>query len=309
MTGVIRTLGADLPAEQAGPTYAHEHLIIDSPFVAKAMPHISLQSVDEAVAELEKCVRAGVRTMVDAMPAASGRNPEKLMQASIRTGVRMVASTGLHTSKYYDDVPWTHTESADALAARFIADVEHGIDQHDYLGGVVERTEVRAGVIKVAALTAQLTASEHRLFEAAAITHLETGVPILTHTEGGQGGLAQIETLLDLGVSPGRIALSHTDKVHDVEYHRSMLSRGVYLCYDQGLRTPKVTALLLETMTGEGFGDQLIMGTDGARRSLWSTLGGSPGLAYLYTGFAKLFDEPTDRLFTVNPSRWLTIGN
>lgn len=29
MTGVIRTIGGDLPAELAGPTYVHELLIID----------------------------------------------------------------------------------------------------------------------------------------------------------------------------------------------------------------------------------------------------------------------------------------
>src|SRR5918995_3780297 len=152
MSGVIRTLGGDLPAVLAGPTYAHEHLIIDSPLVAKSMPHIHLHSVDEAVAEVETCIVAGVRTMVDAMPAAAGRDPERLSQVSVFTGMRVVAATGLHTERYYDDVPWTREETSEELAARFIADIEEGIDQNDYRGETVDRTSIRAGVVKVGTL-------------------------------------------------------------------------------------------------------------------------------------------------------------
>ncbi len=99
MTGMIRTIGGDLPSDLAGPTYTHEHLIIDSPLVAETMPHIHLGSVDEGRAEVEPCIAAGVRTMVDAMPAGSGRDPDKLARISVLTGMRVVAATGLHTDK------------------------------------------------------------------------------------------------------------------------------------------------------------------------------------------------------------------
>jgi 5-phospho-D-xylono-1,4-lactonase len=188
VTGVIRTIGGDLPAELAGPTYVHEHLIIDTPLVAETMPQIHLHSVDEAVAELQTCVAAGVRTMVDAMPAASGRDPERLSRISVLSGVRVVAATGLHTARYYQDVPWTEVESPEQMADRFVADIEVGIDRHDYRGETVERTGVRAGVVKVAALGARLTVREERLFEAGAMTWSRTGAPVLTHTEGGLVG-------------------------------------------------------------------------------------------------------------------------
>ena len=227
----------------------------------------------------------------------------------------IVAATGLHTPKYYDAVPWTDTESPELLADRFIADIESGIDRHDYLGTTVDRTEHRAGVVKVAAPAEELTARDQRLFEAAAMTSSATGVPILTHTESGKGGLQQVEMLQRLGVSPERVALSHTDKVDEPAYHRELLSTGVFLCYDQALRWQgeNHTARLIVSMVDAGFGKQLLLGTDGARRTLWSTLGGNPGLAWLHTGLVDRLraegvgSEQIDALFEANPARFLTI--
>ncbi|HET9258704.1 MAG TPA: aryldialkylphosphatase [Acidimicrobiia bacterium] len=310
MTGVIRTIGGDLPAELAGPTYTHEHLVIDSPLVAETMPHIHLGSIDEGCAEVETCVVAGVRTMVDAMPAGSGRDPDKLARISILTGMRVVAATGLHTERYYRDLPWAGAEDPEVLAQRFVADIEDGIDLFDYRGEKVDRTAILAGVVKVATMGVQLNDRDRRLFAAAAITSQKTGVPILTHTEGGMGGLAQIEELLGLGISPDRIALSHTDKVADAGYHRAMLETSAYLCYDQGIREPEQTFELVGSMVESGFADQLLLGTDGARRTLWKTLGGEPGLASLIGVARERLTSPlVDQIFVVNPARWLSLAS
>ena len=315
---LIRTLGGDIPSVTAGPAFVHEHLIIDSPLVAREMAHIHLPSVDEAATEVHRCIAAGVRLMVDAMPAASGRDPERLARASILTGMRVVGATGLHTQKYYGDVAWTRDEDPEALSARFVADIEDGIDKHDYRGETVERTEVRAGIIKVATLGEAISEEELRLFEAAAMAHAATGAPILTHTEGGRGGPAQIDLLASHGIAPNRIALSHTDKISDPGYHREMLETGANLCYDQALRhgtgPDNQTAQLLDAMTELGFADQLMLGTDGARRSLWSTLGGAPGLDWLYTDLPGLLgglglpEGVIAGFFVDNPARFLAFG-
>jgi len=66
-------------------------------------------------------------------------------------------------------------------------------------------------------------------------------------------------------------------------------------------------------MIDEGFIDQIMLGTDGARRSLWSSLAGTPGLAWLYTGWSQtlkrfgLTQEHLDKVFIDNPARILTI--
>lgn len=309
---VIRTVLGDIDPLALGVTYMHEHLIIDHPLVADRFPHISLPSVDEAVGEVRRCVTAGVGAMVDAMPCAAGRNIVKLAEVSRRTGVAIVASTGLHTARYYPGAPWALALDAEALAALFVADLVEGIDRFDYTGPVVERTEHRAGILKVATMGERPTPTEHRLLEAAAIAQERTGCPILTHCEDGIGAPAQVEALIALGVDVGRVVLSHTDKVRDTAYHRDLLASGVNLEYDQALRQDPAedrwTLDLLGEMTGEGNLPQLMVGTDGARRSLWEELGGAPGLADLKTRVDAAFDPDTCRALLVdNPARFLAL--
>ena len=292
MTGTVRTVLGDIDPGELGVTYVHEHLIIDCPIVAELFPHIYLPSVEEAVAETETCRGAGVTTMVDVMPYG-GSYLAKLRKVSLRTGMQIVASTGLHTEKYYpDDTP--------IESARFSADVAAG-----------------CGVFKAATGPEGINPRASQLFAAMAETHLETGVPIITHCEDGHGALAQIELLTSLGVPLDRVVISHTDKFPDPRYHRDILQTGVNLEYDQALRQAggvPTTPQLLASMIEEGFLPQLMLGTDGARRSLWRTLGGSPGLAYLAAGYAEVLDahgvghHEIQALFVANPARWLVLA-
>lgn len=319
MNARVRTVLGDIEPDDLGLTYIHEHLIIDSPIVVDRWPHIHLPSVDEAVRELELCAAAGVGAFVDAMPAASGRGPLRLAEASRRSGVHVIACTGLHTSKYYEGQRWTVEESAGVLAELFIADVVEGIDRYDYMGPVIRRTPHRAGILKVAVLEAAPTPRDLRVFEAAAIAHTTTGVPILTHCEGGRGGMAQIEAFDRLGIPLERIVISHTDKVPDLAYHRDLLETGVYLEYDQAVRQGEDavdgTGRIVAAMIGDGHADRLMLSTDGARRSLWTSLGGEPGLAWLATRFVEILislgiEEPAIRtMFVDNPASFLPFDN
>lgn len=315
-----RTVLGDVPAEDLGLTYAHEHLIVDSALVAERFPHIHLPSVEEAVAEVRTCAQAGVGAMVDVMPAGAGGDVGRLAAVSRATGVHVVAATGVHTARYYEEGVWALTAPPEALAARFRADLEEGAafegGDRDHEGEPeAEGGRPRAGVVKVATLGERPDDAERRAFEAAVQVQRELGVPVLTHCEGGRGGVAQVEFLRDLGARLDRVVLSHTDKVPDRSYHRELLASGVNLVYDQALRQPpeerRGTAWLVAEMLSEGFGDRILLGTDGARRSLWRTLGGSPGLAWLAEGFAPVLDAwgvdeaARRRLFVDNPARVL----
>jgi phosphotriesterase-related protein len=315
MTKFVRTVLGDVSPDRLGVTYVHEHLIIDSPLVRETMPHIHLPSAEDAADELGLCRDAGVGTVVDTMPAGSGRSVERLVEASRRSGVHIVASTGMHTQKYYDDVAWANTEDAEHLASRFIADLQIGIDRHDYLGSSVHRTEHRAGIIKAATSAEPNPQRDRRVFEAAAIASRRTGAPMLTHCEAGLGAAHQIELLESLEVPLERVVISHTDKVDDPIYHRDLLETGVHLEYDQALRQSdtddNTTAMLLRSMIDRGFLAQLMVGTDGARRTLWSSLGGRPGLSWLASGFRSTMrrhgigDAHQHVLFVENPRRFL----
>ena len=234
----VRTVLGDVDCRSLGATYVHEHLILDNPLIAADYPHIHLPSVDEAVAELQPCAEAGVGCMVDAMPAAVGDIPDRLADISQRTGVAIVAMTGLHTPKYYIHHPWAIEADPDVLAQLFAADIEDGIDRFDYTGPVVERTEYRAGVIKVATEVAEVSDRARRVFAGAAEAARQTGVPILTHTEAGVGAFGQLEVFRDLGFPLQRVVISHTDKITDAQYHVDLLRSGVMLEFDQALRQP-----------------------------------------------------------------------
>lgn len=314
---MIRTVLGDVDPQESGAAYVHEHLVLDSPLIARDFPHIMLDSVDAAVSELAPCKAAGVGTMVDAMPCAGGRNVERLAEISRRSGIAIVATTGLHTSKYYVHHRRAELAGADELAALFIADVADGIDRYDYTGPVIDRTEHRAGIIKVATASDEPTDRDRRLFAAAAAASGTTGAPIITHCENGLGAMRQIELLDGFGVPLERVVLSHTDKVVDPAYHRDLLDPGANLEYDQALRhageAEPPTARLLREMIGVGFLGQLMLGTDGARRKLWTALGGSPGLAWLRTGFCErlrnegIGDAEVTALFEDNPRRFQSL--
>lgn len=312
--GMVRTVLGDVPAAQLGVTYAHEHLIIDCPMVVDRFPHILLDDVDAAVSELEDCATAGVGAVVDAMPCATGRDAVRLAAASRRSGVHVIATTGLHTRKWYPGLSWANEVGPEELADLFVADIVVGIDRFDYMGPIVARTEYRAGLIKVGTLQESPNERDRRVFAAAADTHLRTGVPILTHCEEGRGGVEQVKLLAGLGVDPANVVLSHTDKADDLSYHLALLATGVNLEYDQALRHPidktSNTARLVAGVVEAGYVDQIMLGTDGARRSMWTAYGGTPGLAALVTDLLPVLrglgvgEEAVRRMLVHNPARF-----
>jgi phosphotriesterase-related protein len=309
---IIRTVLGDIEPEDLGPTYAHEHLVIDRGRILETEPDMLLDDVDLAVEELEPARALGLAAVVDAMPCAAGRNAVKLAEISRRSGIHVVASTGLHLSKFYAPDAWTEHETAAQLADRFTADIVKGIDRNDYAGPVVERTVHRAGVMKIAG-SAVLTDLERRVFEAAATAHRRTGCPILTHCTEGRGAIEQIENLVAHGVDAGHITLSHTDRVVDRGYHRDILATGVFVEYDQGFRwkagEENGTLTLATWMVEDGCEDQLMLGLDAARQRYWTTYGGSPGWTFLLGSFADslrdrgLTDDDLRSIFVTNPAR------
>jgi 5-phospho-D-xylono-1,4-lactonase len=308
---VVRTVLGDVGSDRLGTCWAHEHLIIDGGVPKLVNPGISLPRVEDAVAELAPCVAAGLRAVVDAMPADAGRNVAKLAEVSRRAGVHVVAATGLHHARFYGERHWGELLAPEELAELFVADITEGIDAHDCNGPVVRRTPHRAGVVKAAGSEGGPSPRDRRVFEAAALATARTGTALLTHCEGGTGGPAQLELLDRLGVPLDRVLLSHTDKVADRGYHRELLAAGAYLVYDQGLRTPETTARLVGWAVEDGHQDRLLLGTDGARRSLWSVLGGAPGLAAL-AGLgrrlaAQLGQAVMDRILVANPAAALEL--
>jgi predicted metal-dependent phosphotriesterase family hydrolase len=308
----VRTVLGDIDPSELGITYAHEHLVIDGGRPVQLVPEFDLGDVDRMASEIDEAKGHGLRSVVDAMPCDAGRNATKLAELSRRTGVNVVAPTGLHHDRYYGPAHWSHRVTAQQLAELFVADIEDGIDANDYRGPIVSRTTHRAGVIKVAGSEGGPSARDTRVFEAAAEAHRRTGAPILTHCEGGTGALEQVRLLGDLGVELGHVALSHVDKVVDRGYHRELLSSGAFAEYDGSFRwadKPNGTLQLITWMTEDGLDDRIVLGMDAARQGYYHAYGGQPGLVWLVDGFRRLLEaagieaEVRERMFVDNPAK------
>lgn len=286
MSGHIRTVLGDREPSGTGVVYGHEHLILDSPLIEDRFPHILLNDVDAAIEEVSACAAAGAVLMVDAMPMSAGRDAVRLAEIARRTNVDIISATGLHHDRYYGPQHWTNRVAEDELIELMTADLLEGIDEFDYTGPIIRRSSYRAGIVKVATSGPTPDRRDLRHLRVSAIVSKATGAPILTHCEGGKGGMLQIEQLLAHGVPASAIILSHVDKAHDIAYLTELADAGVVLELDQSLREwqrgrDSITVRAICALAEHDLLGQVIVGTDGARRSLWRSLGGSPGLEWL----------------------------
>ena len=307
-----RTVLGDVEPAAMGVTYAHEHLIIDGGRPVEMSPDFLLADVDRLATELADAAAVGLQTAIDAMPADCGRNPAKLAELSRRTGINVVAATGLHHEKFYGPSHWSLRASEDELADLFVADVADGIDERDYGGPIVRRTDIRAGIVKVGGSQDGPSTRDLLIFRAAAAAHIRTGVPVHTHCEAGTGALEQIRTLVDAGVPASRISLSHVDKVVDRGYHRELFGTGAFAVYDQAFRWgdgENGTLRLLDWCVADGHAGQVMLGMDAARQGYYRAFGGTPGLAFLLRDFSDELEargigpELRRAFFVDNPAR------
>lgn len=311
MNPFIRTVLGDIPPQQMGICYAHEHLIIDAGFTTHQTPDFLLDDAAKCAAELREAYATGVRTMVDSMPMACGRNVLKLAEVSRLSGVQILCPTGIHLAKYYPPGHWSMRMDAETLAKLFVREITEGIDANDASGPQWRATPHRAGLIKVAGGLNQLDAQQRKTFEAAAAAHRITGSPILTHTEQGTAAMEQIKLLGSLGADLRHVILSHLDREPDAAYHRDVLQTGVRIEYDSTFRwkspddNPTLN-LLIKLLPL--FPDQIALGMDAARRSYWTHYGGTPGLTFLQTTWTARMKQagiPEDlihRVFVTTPA-------
>jgi len=309
-----RTVLGDISPEEMGLTYSHEHIVIEESFPTLANPEFILNDTVRISAEMKELYLLGGRTMVDTMPAACGRNILKLAEVSRNSGVNIIVPTGLHQEMYYPPNHWRYHLSVDELTQLFIKDITEGVDQYDYNCPVIKRTVHKAGMIKLATGDDRITDHQHKIFEAVVNAHLETGVPILTHTNGGKLAMEQVELFLKLGADLDHLVISHVDKQKDLVFHHDLMQTGVYVEYDSHFRLMAKgddwVYRLLESMLPD-HSDRIVIGMDMAKNTYWKSYGGKPGLTYLLNEFkqeleSRGLDGHYEKLFFINPQKLYT---
>jgi phosphotriesterase-related protein len=208
-------------------------------------------------------------------------------------------------------------EDADELAGLFISEIRDGMFAYDPDEPLARRTDVRAGVIKIATGPEGVSGAYTAVFEAAVRAHLETGAPIVTHTELGAYGPDQATFLISRGVAPESIVIGHMDRRADLHESVRAAEQGVFLAYDTVARykyhSDEEELNLIDGLVEGGFGDRLLMGMDVTRDRLCA-YGGKFGLVHLALRFADLLrerigGENTAAIFRDNPRRALSFRN
>jgi phosphotriesterase-related protein len=241
----VRTIMGDIDPALMGVTYSHEHIVIDESYPVLQNPDFILNDTKKIAEELNEVYAAGGRTMVDTMPADCGRNILKLAEVSRLSGIQIIAPTGIHLPVYYPPHHWQYYLPEEQLTQLFVDDVEIGIDRYDYNSPVVERSSHRAGMIKLASGDDPFDDNLKKIFRAVVATHKKTGVPILTHTNGGRHAVAQAELFHLLGADLRHVVISHVDRCNDWGYHQALMQTGVRVEYDSAFsmerRTMKIS--------------------------------------------------------------------
>ena len=295
---MIRTVLGDIPGDVLGHAQCHEHLFIEKGVSFSVNPALYMDNAAQSNAELFAYKKSGGGAILDAQPVFCGRMAKALADASSRTGVHIIATTGYHKTLFYgEDSPvFSYTEQQ--LADTFLADVREGM-----LEPSGNRIGAKAGIIKIALDERGHNGTYEKLLSAVTAAATATGAPVLVHTDPRTDALGLVKRLMDAGVFADRITVCHLCRSrYDFAYHKELLSTGAFLCYDSVNRLKYLShaqlIALIEEMLASGYADKLLLSLDTTRERL-AAYGGSMGLSYILDTFVPMLrahDIPKDAI-------------
>jgi phosphotriesterase-related protein len=224
---LITTLGRKRPND-LGMILPHEHIFLDlrrwnEPGYGEA----EVEHVIAAMApEIKRARDAGVTLIVETTPVGVGRRPDILQRLSATTGFPVVLATGCYGEPWTP--PWVHEASETALIDWMIGELTQK----------VEGADTPANWIKLSVNDNGLTATETKIFRAAAKAARETNSSIGSHTVRGTIALDQLDLLETLGASLERFIWFHTNRESDFGFHVEAVRRGAWIEYDGIGRPP-----------------------------------------------------------------------
>lgn len=339
----LKTVCGALTRDQLGVVTSHEHVLLDLTAFYQALPvkgvddpatqkvemwnlgilsrdcyalkdNLLLDNEEIAIEELNYFKEAGGNTVVDASLPGIGRDPKALARISEATGLNIVMGTGFYVGE-------THPEYLDRMTDEEIAqlmvdELETGIDG------------ICAGYIGEIGISEIFDDKERRVLRAAAIASLKTGAAINVHINPWTtNGIEAADILLDAGVSPNKICISHIDVENREEYIYALLKKGVFVEFDNfgkeyyirrevrnsgyGLFVHDIDRVrLLKKMIDDGYLRQVLLSCDLCLKNLMHCYGGW-GYDHVLTNIVPMMEDEgiTDEQIAImlkeNPADWL----
>ena len=299
----VITVQGTIRPEEMGVTYPHEHLFLD------AMDHYSsygyqlvIDDEDVMAQEILEFTTRGGRTICDVTLDEIGRDPERLVRFSRRTGINIVMGCGWYRDFGYPSIVAEKTSRE--LAEILVKEVEIGVGD----------TGIRAGFIgEIGTGRHYIKPAEERVFRAAALAQAQTDVVISTHTtRWGTLAMEQIALLEEFGANLSRVIIGHLGDRIGVKHLLPIAEKGVYLEVDNigylDYQPEYVRADNVAALVAEGFVDQVLLSEDICMLNHLMYTGGK-GYGYVFETFLPLLlergvtDEQIHQMMVVNPAR------
>ncbi len=203
----------------------HEHLLVD--FVGADKTNQGRWNRKAVAAQmlpyLKSVKKAGCAVFFDCTPAYLGRDVILLRELSRLSRLAIVTNTGYYSAVQHKHLPaHAFTETAEQLAARWIAEFDNGI----------EGTGIKPGFIKISVNNSPLNDIDKKIVRAAALTHKVTGLTIGSHTGTGKAALAQLDILAEEGVAANAFIWIHAQNEKDRSLHAQAGKRGAWIEFD-----------------------------------------------------------------------------
>ncbi len=289
----VITVNGPIEPQDMGPTLIHEHIMVDwigadstgyhrwdrDKIVARALPY------------LEEVKEHGVTAFLDCTPAYLGRDPYVLKELADRTGLHIITNTGYYGSGKNKYIPeGAMNAPAKEMASHWIEEFKHGIGD----------SGIRPGFIKISVENKENLSEIHKkLIVAAGLTHLETGMAIVSHTGGNSPAMAQIRVLKDMGVSPEAFVWTHAQN-GTIRGYLQAANAGAWISLDNingetsnehdGTANIDWFVKTLSELKNKGILDQVLISHDAGWYNVGEKNGGN------YRGYTDLFTKLIPRL-------------
>lgn len=305
----IMTVKGSIPPEKMGTTLIHEHILVDFIGAEAIDPdRWDHQEVVKVVLPLLKEIKdLSIHSLIECTPAYLGRDPLLLHELSEKSGLHIITNTGYYgavDNKYLP--PHAFSESANQLAERWIREWENGIDD----------TGIRPGFIKIGVNSGALSETHQKLIRAAAMTHLQTGLVIASHTGTYLPAIQQINILSEEGVLPDAFIWVHAQAEKDYNRHIEIARMGAWVSLD-GIQDGNIEDYLkmVQNLKQEGLLHRVLLSHDAG----WYTPGEANGGSFRsFTTISEKFiplllqngwlDDDIRQIFEKNPAKAFTVG-
>ena len=284
-----------------GYTLMHEHIFIDLSGIKK-LDDCRLDCKNETIEEFKKLYENGVRNITEVTNIGMGRDVNYIKEVSEKSGINVICATGFYKEPFYPEFVYEKNEKE--LSEIMKNDILKGIDG----------TDIKAGIIgEIGSSKDIITETELKVFKSAIIAHLETGVPITTHTSLGTMGHEQVKLFKEYKVNTDKIVIGHVDLSGNVEYILEMLYNGVYVEFDtigkNNYLPDDIRIEMLKEIEKRELIDRVFLSMDITRKSNMEYKGGI-GYNYIFNFFipklkeAGIKENSIEKMLKINPQNF-----